>query len=178
MQLRRQLCVLLAGAGLLASVSLAQEAANPLTSAEKGLYGYVSGMVIASAEKVPESDYSFKPTPEVRSFGQIIGHVADANYMFCSMAAGEEQPVKGIEKSKTSKADLVQALKDAQGYCMKVYSEMNDKKGTELAAFMGHKMPKLTILGLNTAHTDEHYGNLVTYMRLKNIVPPSSAPSK
>ena len=178
MNITRLVCLCVAALGICSSALFAQESANPFTNAEKGLYGYISGTVISSAEQVPESDYSFKATPEVRSMGQIFGHAADAQYMFCAMAAGETAPVKGIEKSKTSKADLVQALKEAQGYCMKVYSGLDDKQGAQLVEFMGRKMPKLTILSLNTAHLDEHYGNLVTYMRLKGIVPPTSAPRK
>src|SRR5271155_2019902 len=87
--------------------------ANPITASEKGFYGFVSGAVVAAAQKMPEENYSFKPTPEVRSFGQLVGHVADASYMFCSQASGEPNPTKYIEKTKTSKADLVAAVKDA-----------------------------------------------------------------
>jgi DinB superfamily len=95
--------------------------ANPIALSERGFYAVVSGEVIAAAEKMPEESYSFKPTPDVRSFGQLVGHVADAQYGFCSMAIGEANPTKAIEKTKTSKADLVGALKDAgllqQGVC-------------------------------------------------------------
>ena len=93
--------------------------ANPITASEKGLYSFVSNAVIGAAQKMPEENYTFKPTPEVRSFGQIVGHVADASYMFCSLSLGESNPAKGIEKTKTSKADLVAALKDAVAYCNK-----------------------------------------------------------
>ena len=85
--------------------------ANPITASEKGLYSFVSSAVVGAAQKMPEENYSFKPTPEVRSFGQIVGHVADAQYNFCSLSLGEPNPAKGIEKTKTSKADLVAALK-------------------------------------------------------------------
>src|SRR5476651_1949109 len=86
--------------------------ANPITASEKGFYSFVSGAVVGAAQKMPEENYSFKPTPEVRSFGQLVGHVADASYMFCSQIIGEAPPAKDIEKTKTSKADLVAALKD------------------------------------------------------------------
>jgi uncharacterized damage-inducible protein DinB len=148
--------------------------ANPITNSEKGLYSFVSGAIIASAQKMPEENYSFRPTPEVRSFGQIVGHVADAQYMFCSLASGEPNPAKGIEKTKTSKADLVAALKDAVAYCNKAYGGMTDAKGSEMVKFMNYDLAKLTVLSLNTAHADEHYGNIVTYLRIKGIVPPTS----
>jgi uncharacterized damage-inducible protein DinB len=148
--------------------------ANPITQSEKGLYSFISGTVIAAAQKMPEENYSFKPTPEVRSFGQIVGHVADAQYMFCSAAIGEANPSKDIEKTKTSKADLVAAMKDAQAYCMKTFAAMTDAKGAEMIKMMGFPMARMGVLSLNNAHTDEHYGNLVTYMRLKGLVPPTS----
>jgi uncharacterized damage-inducible protein DinB len=148
--------------------------ANPITASEKGLYGFISGAVVAAAQKMPEENYGFKPTPEVRSFGQLVGHVADANYNFCSQALGEANPSKGIEKTKTSKADLVAAIKDAVAYCNKTFDNMSDAKGSEPTKFRNFQLAKMTLLSLNTAHTDEHYGNMVTYLRIKGIVPPTS----
>lgn len=147
---------------------------NPITQSEKGLYQFIINSVVRAAEKMPEENYSFKPTPEVRSFGQLVGHEADANYMFCSMASGEANPMKNIEKTKTSKADLVSAVKDAVAYCSKTFDGMTDEKGSQMVKFFNFNLAKLTLLSLNTAHSDEHYGNMVTYMRLKKIVPPTS----
>jgi uncharacterized damage-inducible protein DinB len=147
---------------------------NPISASEKGFYTVVSGEVIAAAEKMPEQNYSFKPTPEVRSFGQLVGHVADAQYGFCSMATGEPNPMKAIEKTKTSKADLVAALKDAVAYCNKAYAGMTDAQGSQIVKMMNYDVARLTVLSVNTAHTDEHYGNMVTYLRIKGIIPPSS----
>lgn len=150
---------------------------NPITTSEKGLYSFVSGAVVRAAEKMPEENYFFKPTPEIRSFGQIVGHVADESYFFCSQAVGEENPVKGIEKTTTSKAALVAALKDGVAYCNKTFGSMTDARGSEVVKFFNFDMARLTLLSLNTAHTDEHYGNMVTYLRLKGIVPPTSEKS-
>lgn len=180
--MNKRLCFVLAAVMALPGAVLAQEKAqaqsappaNPITTSEKGLYSFVSGAVVAAAQKMPEENYSFRPTPEVRSFGQIVGHVADAQYMFCSLASGQPNPSKGIEKTKTSKSDLVAALKDAVAYCNDTYDGMTDAKGSELAKFMNYNLAKLTILSLNTAHADEHYGNIVTYLRIKGIVPPTS----
>jgi uncharacterized damage-inducible protein DinB len=155
----------------------AQEApasSNPITASEKGFYTVVSGEVIAAAEKMPEQNYSFKPTPEVRSFGQLVGHVADAQYLFCSMATGEPNPKKAIEKTMTTKADLVSALKDAVAYCNKAYAGMTDAQGSQMVKMFNYDLARLTVFSVNTAHTDEHYGNMVTYLRIKGIVPPSS----
>jgi uncharacterized damage-inducible protein DinB len=147
---------------------------NPITVSEKGLYLFMSSAVVRAAEKMPQENYAFKPTPDIRSFGQLVGHVADANYMFCAQASGEANPMKNIEKTKTSKADLVAAVKDAVAYCGKAFDGMTDAKGSEMVKFFSFNLAKITLLSLNTAHTDEHYGNMVTYMRLKGIVPPTS----
>lgn len=148
--------------------------ANPITASEKGLYGYVSNAVIGAAQKMPEENYSFKPVPEVRSFGQLVGHLADENYFFCSLATGAANPGKDIEKTKTSKADLVAVLKDAVAYCNTAFEGMTDAKGAQMTKFMNFDIAKIALLSLNTAHTDEHYGNMVTYLRIKGIVPPTS----
>lgn len=149
---------------------------NPLTSSNKLVYQIGTKLLLFSAEKVPEEYYSFKPTEAVRSFGQILGHVADSQYYFCSVARGEKDPNPNIEKTKTSKVDLIAALKDAFAYCERSYDGLTDTSGAQTVKFRGMDVPKLTILIVNNGHLSEHYGNLVTYMRLKNIVPPSSDP--
>ncbi len=159
-------------------LSAEEPPANPLIGGEKGVYAYVSGALIAAAAKMPEVNYSFKPTPEVRSFGQLVGHAADGQYLFCSMALGVKNPMPSVEKSTTVKADLVEALKDAVAYCNKAYAGMTDAKAAEMIKLLGRDAPRLTALSLNTAHSDEHYGNMVTYLRLKGIVPPTSEPPK
>jgi uncharacterized damage-inducible protein DinB len=152
--------------------------ANPISTSQNKMYTMLSGVVIAAAEKMPEENYSFKPTPDVRSFGQLVGHLADAQYFFCSSVTGETKPAGSAEKSKTSKAELVAALKDAVAYCSKTYAGMTDAKGSEMTKMMNMDFAKLTVLSANTAHDYEHYGNMVTYMRLKGIVPPTSEKSE
>ncbi len=150
---------------------------NPLAAGQKFLHTNIKNNIIRSAEKMPEENYSFKPVPEVRSFGQLLGHVADAQYLFCSAVLGETNRGPGVEKSKTSKADLVQALKDAFAYCDKAYDGMTDAQAaTMVKFFVGGEQTKLMVLSFNTAHNNEHYGNIVTYLRMKGLVPPSSEP--
>jgi uncharacterized damage-inducible protein DinB len=130
--------------------------------------------LLKSAEEMPEENYSFKPVSTVRSFGELVGHVADAQYEFCSAVIGDGKQPPGIEKSKTSKADLIAALKDAFAYCDPAYNGMTDAKAGEMVKFFGHDAPKITILNFNFGHNMEHYGNMVTYLRMKGLVPPSS----
>ena len=155
-----------------AAVPLSQD--NPLSSFNKRAYERVTSILLRSADKMPEENYNFKPTPEVRSYGQILGHVADAQYLFCSIALGEQNPSPKVEETKTSKASLIAALKDAFAYCNKAYDGMTDASAVQMVKLFGSDAPKLGVLTVNNMHNMEHYGNLVTYMRLKNIVPPSS----
>ena len=179
--MKKMICFSALAMVTMASVAQAQ-APNPLSAGAKRTYDITKGYLTRAAEKMPEENYSFKPTPDVRSFGQLVGHVADASFGFCSAAAGEKPPMGGfdgsLEKSKTSKADLQKALADAFAYCDKVYTSMTDAGGTAMVKGFWGELPKLSVLDFNTAHNFEHYGNIVTYMRLKNLVPPSSEPRK
>ena len=149
---------------------------NPLTAHNKMIFGGIKEILRRSAEKMPEEHYSFKPTEVVRSYGQIIGHVADAQYLFCSTVLGEKNPALKIEQTKTSKVELIAALKGAFDYCDKAYDSLTDASAIQVVKMMGGDTPKLGALATNNLHTIEHYGNLVTYMRMKNIVPPTSDP--
>jgi uncharacterized damage-inducible protein DinB len=148
--------------------------ANPFSTFNKFAYARLKTLLVSSAEKMPEENYNFKPTEAVRSYGQIVGHVADAQYNFCSLALGENNPGLKIEQTKTTKADLVAALKNAVAYCDKAYDGMTDASGAQMVKLFGTDIPKLGVLNINNMHDMEHYGNFVTYMRIKNIVPPSS----
>jgi uncharacterized damage-inducible protein DinB len=165
------LCACAASAQAPAAPASAQ---NPISAGQKFLHSSVKDNILRSAEKMPEENYPFKPTPEVRSFGQLLGHVADAQYLFCSAVLGKPNPAPGIEKSKTTKADLVQALKDAFAYCDQAYDAMTDAQAGAPVKFFGAEQAKVTVLSFNTAHNNEHYGNMVTYLRIKGLVPPSS----
>ena len=151
-----------------------QSSDNPFSTINKRGYERTKGILLRSAEKMPEENYNFKPVDTVRSFGQIIGHLADAQYFFCSAASGEKNPDLKIEKTKTSKADLIAALKEGFAYCDKVYESMTDAEARQTVKFFGNDLPKFAVLSISIGHNMEHYGNLVTYMRIKGIVPPTS----
>ncbi len=169
-----------------ATVSLSQEKPpataapdSPYSDWTKGAYGYLKQILLRSAEKMPEENYKFKPADTVRSYGQIVGHIADSQYYFCSVALGEKNPGLKIEETKSSKADLIAALKESNAYCDKAYGAMTDASGKQTVKLFGDKdTPKLSVLTVNNMHDLEHYGNLVTYMRIKGIVPPTSEPEK
>lgn len=161
----------IAGAALACSAIYAQS--NPLSTESKGLYTVAKNNIIKSADKMPEADYSFKPAPTVRSFGQLIGHVADSQYEFCGPVKGEEK-ASDVEKTVTGKTELIAALKTAFAYCDAVYNSMTDDHAADKIKFFGRNATKLGTLNFNVAHDNEHYGNIVTYLRMKGLVPPSS----
>ena len=130
--------------------------------------------MLRAAEKVPEADYSFKATPDVRSLGQLFGHIADAGNNYCAVSMGEANPNPGIEKSKTTKADIVAALKASMEYCDKAFNALSAENANQLMKFRNAERSKLSFLMWETMHMNEHYGNIVTYMRLKGLTPPSS----
>jgi uncharacterized damage-inducible protein DinB len=164
---------------------------NPFSALVKASFDVVARYLVGSAEKMPEENYAFKPTPEVRSFAEILGHVANTHYNYCSRIKGEKNPNEGNDlEKKTAKADLVKALKDSIDYCSAVYADMTDAKALEpLPAAPAPAAspkpaggppapPRFRLLLGNVTHDQEHYGNLVTYLRLKGLVPPSSEPRR
>ena len=134
----------------------------------------VRSLVLRTAEKVSEDVYSFKPTPEVRSLGAVLGHIADGNNLLCGMANGDKAAPNQVNEKKTTRADLVAALKASFAACDKVFDGTTDANASAPVDFFGQKQTRLGMLAFTNSHMWEHYGNLVTYMRLKNIVPPSS----
>ena len=158
---------------LCAASSAVAQAPNPFMSELKQFYTVRKGDLLKAADRMPAADYDFKPTPDVRTFGQLIAHIADGQYEFCGPAKGESVN-KDVEKTAKTKAAVVTALKESFAYCDAAYSKMTAATAAQMVTSFGGQMTRLGVMDFNTAHTMEHYGNLVTYMRLKGIVPPSS----
>ncbi|MEE2790935.1 MAG: DinB family protein [Acidobacteriota bacterium] len=130
----------------------------------------------ATADLVSEDLYRFRPADDVRTLGQILAHIANFNYAWCSIAAGTDNPSsENFEETRTTKAAITQALEGALAYCQGVYRRMTDEQGAEAVQFLGDPdFARSAVLASNSAHNFEHYGNLVTYMRINGIMPPSS----
>jgi uncharacterized damage-inducible protein DinB len=170
---------LLTAALLLTVAASAQEGpANPLVAVSKGMFAIAKGDILGSFDKVSDELWSFAPASGIRTMGQLFAHVADAQYEFCGVAAEGHSVSKDIEKSMKTKAEIGPALKEAFGYCDAAYDKLNDKTAAEMVTFFNMKITKLGAMDFNIAHTMEHYGNLVTYMRIKGITPPSSEPRR
>ena len=156
------------------AAALCLPAQGPSPAAEvKQAYNSVKNNMLKAADKVSEADYSFKATPDIRSFGELISHVADAQTRTCSNLNGA--PKQPTAASKTSKADLVAALKDSYAECDKAYDAITDANALEgVAAGRGGQRTRVAVLWGNVVHDNEMYGYMSVYMRLKGVVPPSS----
>lgn len=158
-----------------AGAGSAQAASSPLSAEVTQDYRTIRDYFIKAAEEMPDSLYTFKPSPDVRTFGQQVAHVADDQYNLCAPAKGETRQAAytAIESSLSTKADLLPALKAAFAYCDGAYDALSDASGTAMAA--GNKgRTRFGMLNWNLWHTWEHYGNVVVYLRMKGFVPPSS----
>lgn len=163
-----------------------QPQAPPTTSAFlRNMYNGNKNNIIRSAEKVSEDLYGLRPGPqeEVRTFGQHLAHVANYNFLWCSQAKGEKNPNAGINLEKTlkTKAEIQKAVTDSFAYCDPVYQSLNDENGAQVVEIQQEngrvtRNTRMALLMLNVVHNNELYGNLVTTMRIKSIVPPSSEP--
>ena len=152
--------------------------ANPLVQSSHDLFTQISQLVLRSADKVPDNLYSFQATPEVRTIGQLFGHIADASNHICAAAIGGKQAAGSVEKTAKTKAELIAALKREFAACDAVYSKLTPASAVETIDLNGQQRTRIAEMDYEVAHTWEHYGNLVTYMRLNKIVPPSSEPQK
>jgi uncharacterized damage-inducible protein DinB len=148
--------------------------ANPLSSEVATDYRSVRDYFIQAAEEMPEAEYAFRPSPAVRTFAQQVAHVADDQYNLCAPAKGETRKAAytEIEKTLSTKVDLIPALKAAFAYCDAAYDALTDGGGVAMVAAQGRT--KFGMLNWNMWHTREHYGNVVVYLRIKGLVPPSS----
>jgi uncharacterized damage-inducible protein DinB len=159
----------------------AQTPANPVSDSIRAGWNTAKRNMSGSAKVMPADKYGFKPVDSVRTFGQMLAHVAGANYVFCAAAKGEKSPhaEEAFEKSATTAAAITKALQDSIAYCDTAYTALTDATAAQVVSgAFGGKDSRAGILMGNTGHNNEHYGNLVTYLRINGLVPPSSAPSR
>jgi uncharacterized damage-inducible protein DinB len=168
----------LVSVSLLASLANAQispdlpnpiAAPNPLTTTLSIFRSNMQDKIMKSAEAMPESKYSYRPTKDVRSFGEILTHLADISYTLCSNAKGEASPATPTVKS--SKTEIIAYLKGSFAYCDGAFSGFTDAHLNDPADFFGFKTNKMFILTQVGNHDALHYGNLVTYLRLNGLEP-------
>ncbi len=162
-----------------ASVAIAQispdipnpiAAPNPLTMTLSIFRSNMQDKIMKAADAMPDSKYSYRPTRDVRSFGEIVTHVADISYILCANAKGENPP-RAMSAAKGTKAEIIPYLKGAFAYCDATYAGFTDPHLNDAADFFGFKTNKMFILTQVGNHDALHYGNLVTYLRINGGVP-------
>ena len=158
-------------AAALAGGCALQAQTNPLIAENKRAYTAIKTNLTKAADKMSDENYSFKPSADIRTFGALIAHIADTQMRMCAQVKGEQKTADAA--SKTAKADLVAALKASFDECDAAWDSITDANAVEM---LGGRAPrsKLSALIYNTTHSNEEYGYLAVYMRLKGVVPPSS----
>ncbi len=145
---------------------------NPVAASAAQLYMTVANNITKSIEKMPADKFSYKPIDTVMPFAEFIGHLVDANQNFCTPITGGAKPAsirKEMDKDK-----LAAAWKSAMDECVKAWGMTTDASLGKMVKMGNAERPAAFPLLLNTSHTWEHYGNLVTYLRMNGLVPPSS----
>jgi uncharacterized damage-inducible protein DinB len=158
---------------LFASAMAFGQSTSPLIASSQILFHNSMNDVMKSVDKVPDNLWNWRPTPKVRTFGELFAHIADGQYEFCGAAVEGKAVDKGIEKTAKTKAEVSAALTKAFDYCEAGYKTLTDASAVQTVNF-GRPMTRIGVMDFNAAHNMEHYGNLVTYMRMNDIVPPSS----
>ncbi len=168
--MRRIPLVLVLGALLPA----AAHAQSPAVAALRTQWRTVSANLTRAADELSEADYAYRPVATVRTFGQLFAHVAGAQLSRCASALGESaRDEDAVEKGSTTKAAIVAALRQSNELCTRAYAQ-TDAAAAAATQLYGQSRPRLDALAMNAVHDGEHYGNVVTYMRMKGLVPPSS----
>ncbi len=164
---------------ILAFTATSAAAQNPVSDSLRSSWGGAKRNIKESAEQMTEANYSFKPSPDVRSFGEILAHVAGASYEFCASAKNEKAPFAedSFEGKVKTKSEIVKVTNDAIAYCDGAFTALTDASAGEMVhgAFGStNQVARASSLLGQIGHDNEHYGNLVTYFRIKGVVPPSS----
>lgn len=166
----KRLSILILTAGLSVFVMKAQD--NPFSDDARQTYAMIKDSLLRAAEKMPAEAYSFRTVPPVRTYGEMIAHVADAQIRMCGVVKGESPTANAT--SKTTKTELVVALKASFDYCDPVYATMTDSAGAAKIKWARWEMSKLGLLNWNISHDNEMYGIIGAFLRLKGLVPPST----
>lgn len=151
--------------------AFAQSAVAKVAADAKADWDMIKGTLVKAAEKMSEADYAFKPVATVKTFGEEVTHAADIQTMLCAMVTGSG--AKG-KTGLTKKADLVAYLTASNAECDKAFAAITDANAGDPIKLPWMTRSKLGLLEYNNGHSNETYGTMVVYMRLKGVVPPTS----
>jgi uncharacterized damage-inducible protein DinB len=165
---------------LVAQAPAAPRPPQGFTGYLQGQYATVKRNITGSTEKMPAEHFAYRPVPEVMTYGELISHVLETQYSYCNAVKGGPNPAAGKDFKKTDKVSLIQLVKDSFAYCDDAFAAVSDANALEMitvgTAPNQRQIARANQLTQLVVHGNEHYGNLVTYMRTKGIVPPSSTP--
>ena len=171
------ICLVLASVATVGAQGAAQQGPVAMTQYLQNAYGNIKRNLTEAAAKLTDADYGFKPTSmaEVRTFGQLFGHVANAQFGQCAAAKGVPNPNMGTNnEQKTSKAEIVKALADSFAFCDDAFSSLSEQNRGQIMARGRGQMAREAILADLIVHSNEMYGYAAVYLRAKNVVPPST----
>lgn len=141
-------------------------------------YNAVKLNLTEEAAKMPEADFGFKPGPaaELRTYGQLFGHVANSQFGSCAAALGQPNPNQGhnLEAELKTKAEFQKALADSFALCDKAFAALSEQNATEMVKQGQGEIARAALLANVVAHSNEMYGTGAAYMRAKGLVPPST----
>ena len=173
---RRTLFTILLAAAVAAAP--AAQSASPISDGIRSQWNSAKRNLQRSSEMMPEGSYDYRPVDGVRNFGEILAHLAGANYVFCAAAKGEKTPFAEdhFEKAAKTRAEIIKATADSIAYCDGAFAALTDASAAQMVAqpFGEGQTTRVAVLVGELGHVNEHYGNLVTYFRINGIVPPSS----
>ena len=174
----RTFCTVLLVAALAPGAAAQTPSANPISDGIRGQWNGAKRNIQQSAELMSAENYDYRPVDGVRTFGELLAHVAGANYAICAAAKPEKTPFaeNDFEKTATTRPAIIKATADAIAYCDAVYAALTDATAGQMikSPFGANQIPRTAALVMNIGHVNEHYGNMVTYLRMNGIVPPSS----
>ena len=166
--------------GLLACATLAlplvlsaQAPSGPAAEAQAS-YNRLKPNILKAADKMPEADFQYRPTPEIRTYARIVNHITEAQFHTCTTLNGGKFDPKSIPSDTADKATVIAGLKASFDECDKAYGALMDGSLMEVLAMGQNKRSRIGLAWGNISHDNEQYAELSTYLRLKNLVPPTA----
>jgi uncharacterized damage-inducible protein DinB len=164
--------ILLAG---LISAGAQRSAAQSFLDPVKSQWEATRNLVLTMAESIPEDKYDYKPTPEVRTVREQLIHLTQENHMFLSQVAGESSGDLSRFNNLKTRAEVLRALRESYEYGAKILAGLNEQTAMEMISFRNNRVPRFAPILSNISDNQNHYGNLVVYVRLNGMVPPRTA---
>jgi uncharacterized damage-inducible protein DinB len=162
---------------LLMSIATAR-AADDIVGPLRTQWGITRDLVVNLVQVMPEDKYDYKPTPEIRSFREIVSHLILENHTFMSLVAGEPAPDKAKIEALKSRDELTKALSESYAFGERTLAALTDAKAVEKVTMRGQSVLRWYPVLYNIQDSMDHYGNLVVYVRLNGLVPPRTAAAK